>query len=192
MEGAGPVSRDMVIVLIGLLAGLGIGWILWRPAAPTPELHARAIELKGGGLVLEREPEAPIPAPIKAAVKELGNGAKLERVVRIKVQSKASVVDSTPCPSVNLDLGIVKMPDDTHRVIATTPDGEIVGGVDIPIQATVPVKSLKWAAGALYAPQEEAYGAFLDRDVGPLRLGAEVMQSRDHGLTGIIRFGIRF
>lgn len=186
------MSRDLILVSASLLIGLGIGWLLWRQPAPTPETHADEVRLPSGAVALEREPEAPIPAPVKQATRELDRKAKLERAVRITVAPKAPVAATEPCPPVNVDIGLVKLPDQTRRIVVHSSDGDVLGGVDIPIQATESVKTLKWAAGALYAPQEESYGVFLDRDVGPLRIGAEVMQSREHGVSGILRLGIRF
>ncbi len=186
------MSRDLTMIAIGILIGLAIGWFLWRPPAPVVEGHASEEQLPSGSIALEREPEAPVPVPLKQATRELDRKAKLERAVRITVAPKTPIAAVQPCPPVNLDIGLVKMPDETRRVVVHSSDGEVLGGVDIPIQATEQVKQLKWAAGALYAPQEEAYGAFLDRDIGPLRVGAELMQSREHGVSGIIRVGIRF
>lgn len=187
------MNRDAIVALSGLILGLGIGWFLWRPEPPVVEPHAPAIELKNGGLVLEREPEARAPILVVDAIKELGRGAELERAVSVTVKPKEKATDEIQCPPVTLDLGIVKMPDETRRVIATSPDGEIIGGLDIPTAPAKSFKQLKWAAGAVYDPQYKDYGAFVDRDIGPFRVGVEVIKSRvDGDLTGLVRVGIRF
>src|SRR5262245_7167063 len=77
------IYRDAAMIAIGLVIGLAVGWYLWRPPAPVHEDHAKEVALPSGGIVLEREPEAPVPAPIKQAVKELNRKAKIERVVKV-------------------------------------------------------------------------------------------------------------
>jgi len=74
----------------------------------------------------------------------------------------------------------VKMPDDTRRVVASSPDGEVIAGLDIPVSTAVERKELQWAAGVVYNPFRQAYGAFVDRDISFLRLGAQLNQ-RDTG-----------
>jgi hypothetical protein len=70
------------------------------------------------------------------------------------------------------------MPDRTRRVVATAEGGTILDSIDIPIDAAVSKRETRWAAGVAFAPfpdeQGRKYGAWVDRDVGPLRLGAEV------------------
>lgn len=95
------------------------------------------------------------------------------------------------CAPVTVDLGLVRMPDRTRRVVATSPDGEILGGVDIPIEDVRMPRALRWSAGITYAPQYREFGAFVDRDLGPLRVGLELQQRRE-GLTAMARAGIRF
>lgn len=187
------ISRDLALISTGIVGGLCVGWFLWRSEPPVVEEHAPEIRLDSGALVLEREPDARVPMLVVDAVKELGKGAKLERAVSVTVQPKKNDTDEIACPPVTIDLGIVKMPDDTRRVIATSADGEIIGGLDIPIAPVHRVKDLKWAAGAVYDPQYKDYGAFIDRDVGPFRVGVELVKSRvDGDLTGLVRVGIRF
>lgn len=186
------MSRDLIMVAVGILPGLALGWFLWRQPTPPPETHAEEVHLPSGAVALEREPEAPVPVPLKQAVRELDRKATLERAVRVTVVPKTPVTSTEPCPPVNLDIGLVKLPDQTRRVVVHSSDGDVLGGVDIPIQATERVQALKWAAGALYVPHEESYGIFLDRDIGRLRVGAELVQSREHGVSGIVRLGIRF
>lgn len=188
--------------------GLLLGWMLWH-VEPVRETAAPAKPLQGGGLVLERAPEAKPPAEVKHAAREAGG--KLERSVSVTVRPQAIPKDGgiyadpmtpaggdlrTPaqpcsCAPVTVDLGLVRMPDESRRVVATSQDGEIIGGVDVPIDAAAAARSLKWAAGATYDPRRREFGAFLDRDFGPLRLGVEVQQ-RDAGTAVVIRAGVRF
>jgi hypothetical protein len=182
-----------------VLLGLLIGWALWHPVAVHVETAAPSIILPDGAHVLERVPDAPVPESIKDAVKELP-GAKLERAVTLTVKPKPKATTAlnaaTNCEPVHIDLGLVAMKDDTHRVIATSSDGEIVGGIDIPVQMPAQQRQLKWAMGALYDRINKRYGGFIDRDLGPFRLGIDVVRNNpDLGYRGYSvfgRIGIRF
>lgn len=175
---------------VNVLLGLWLGWYFWHSKPLPIEAAAPAIVLpKSNALVVERKPSEPVPEQVKAAVKELGKGAKLERAVKLTVQPKGE----TDCKKVDLELGIVRMPDETQRVIARSDDGEIVGGVDIPIAAQPLPRNLKWSAGGAYDVAERRYGIYIDRDFGPFRIGADIMRrTEETGLTAIVRVGIRF
>lgn len=178
------------IVALGMVVGLLLGWWLWHPRQAPVEAAAPEIALpQSNAFVPERKPSEPVPEPLKAAVKELGQGAKLERAVKLTVQPKGE----TDCKKVDLELGVVRMPDNTQRVIARSDDGEIVGGVDIPIAAQPLPRNLKWSAGGAYDVAERRYGIYVDRNFGPFRIGADVMRrTEETGLTVIVRVGIRF
>ena len=82
--------------------------------------------------------------------------------------------------------------DGGQRVIASSPDGEVVGGVDVPITPALIVPEPKrWAAGISYAPAEKSGGVWIDRDIARVRLGAELVQ-QDGGISGRVRVGITF
>ncbi len=197
------------ILAAGIAVGLGIGWKLWSPKAPVVETYAPQVKQPDGSLVLERKPQA----DAKPA-QQLPQGAKLERVVQVTVQPNqppanpvsprpsgsdvlAPAETRPPCPPVRVDLSLVRMPDLTRRVIASSPDGQVVGGVDIPVEAARPVRTLKWAAGGSWDPANKTYGGWLERDLGPLRLGADLHQVREPAggrvtWAGMVRAGIRF
>lgn len=197
-----PIIPRWLPSLACLLLGLLIGWWLWHPKAAPVESAAPAIILKGGGQVLQRQPSAPVPQIIKQAVQQLP-GAKLERAAVISVKPKLApataatspgTISTSTCAPMDVDLGYVSMPDGTHRIIATSSDGTITGGMDIPTQPTMLPASTKWAAGALYDAVDKRYGGFIDRDVGPFRVGLEVLQpiAGQHSFTAVARIGIRF
>lgn len=182
------------ILAVGIILGLGVGWKLWSPESqktPVVEAHAPAEHQADGSQILERNPDA----DAKPA-QQIPKGAKVERVVQVIVQpsqpvaplphsgSAASVPNEparTPCPPVRVDLTLVRMADQSQRVIASSPDGQVVGGVDIPVEATLPPpKILKWAAGAVYGTTawgDTAKGAFVDRDFAFLRTGLELTKN---------------
>lgn len=200
--------------LAGFLLALLLGWSIWH-VEPVREGPAFERPLPSGGIIVRRDPEAPAPADTKRAAREAGG--KLERAVSIKVQPKAApaapatlqdslkveqVSDHSPdaenmvcsCAPVTVDLGLVRMPDQTRRVVATSPDGVILDAVDIPIDTAAPARAARWAAGVTVGyttTGRQEYGAFLDRDLGPLRLGVEVGQ-REGGAAVVLRAGVRF
>ena len=206
-QGKAWIVAAVLVLAFGL--GFGTAWELYKPRAPKAETAAPAQRQADGSLVLERKPDAKArPA------QELPKGAKVERIVQVTVQPKAlpalpgiptpgsgpaAAPAPTPCAPVRVDLTLVRMPDQTRRVIASSPDGTVVGGVDIPEAPQPQPRVLKWAAGGSWNPADHTYGAWLDRDAGPLRLGAELNQVRTAVTAGgavsyeaRIRVGIRF
>jgi hypothetical protein len=180
--------KPLVVAAAGIAVGLILGWWLWHPRQAPIETYAPAVVLsKSDSYVPERNPAAPVPPTIRAAARELNPKAKLTRAATITVQPK-----DESCKPVDVELGVVTMPDKTQRIIARSDDGEITGGVDIPITPEEIRRELKWAAGASYSPIDRTYGAFIDRDIGPFRLSIEGRQSKEYGATALVRIGVRF
>lgn len=87
------------------------------------------------------------------------------------------VVDSEPSKPIQIDLSLIREKDDTRRVIASSPDGEIVGGIDIPVD-TPSTKPRVWAAGISLDPIHQTPGVWIERDLMRLRIGVEANQVR--------------
>jgi len=84
-----------------------------------------------------------------------------------------------PCPPVRLNISLVRMPEQSQRVVVSSPDGQVVGGVDIPVVPDKPApRQFLWAAGASYNPQDKAYGVWVQRQLGPIIVGLDVAQVR--------------
>lgn len=198
-------------VLLGLIIGLTLGWKLYRPA-PTPrEVAASAVRQGDGSLVLERAPEsAPGPAPHALPI-----GGVEERRVQVIVKYRdrpasgpssaagaapsASHTEALPvlsdaaCPPLRVDLSLVRMPDKSRRVVASSPDGEVVGGVDVPIEPPRPEpRPIRWIAGGIYDPANRTAGAFALRALGPFTVGAQVYQTRPSGVGAAVMVGVRW
>lgn len=179
------------VAAAGALAGILVAWALWRPR-PTPrETYAPAQRQADGSLVLERKPQTEAQARAAVPVPAAPKGGKLERVVEVVVQPHPPTPSPTegpatptpggallPCPPLRVDLALFKMPDQSRRVAALSPDGTVVGGLDLPVEAPEPqARPLRWAAGGIYGVTSgggRSIGAFLHRDAGPFRIGAEV------------------
>ena len=173
-------------LILGAIGGLTMGWKLWRPRVVT-EVSAPGYSLPGGGQVLPKEPnsEAKPAQPIP-------RGAVVERIVYVNAQPHTQPVDPLPVipgsgvtdppaqPSlkpakIRIDMTLFRLPDGTKRVTVSSPDADITGGMDIPVEAARPVpKELKWAGGFEYAVGQwgDTKSLVVQRDIGWLRLGA--------------------
>lgn len=190
-------GRTAVLALAAALifaAGVATGWKFYAPKPAPPITYAPEVRQGDGSLILERKPQAdPKPA------QQVPKGARVERVVQVTVQPHppgpsgevmgetspsslevpAAPVAAMPSP-VRVDLTLLRMPDQSRRVVASSPDGTVVGGIDIPLEDGRVVRVPKWAAGMVYGTTawgDRATGAFLDRDLGPFRAGAEVTRN---------------
>lgn len=198
-----PAPSFRALAIGSLAASTFLVWIwfaywVMRPEAKVMEPPAPEVRQADGSLVLERKLD-----PAAKPAKKIPAGAKVERLVSIKVKpnppaaNPAQPTSAADCPEAQVDLSLVKMPDETRRVIASSPNGAIVGGLDVPVEPTMAPPSRKWAAGLSWDPVKQAPGIWLDRDIGRIRLGVELNQVRhlDAGpveVEGRIRLGVRF
>lgn len=182
-----------VSLALGVTAGLTTGWTLWSPKKGRAEVYAPAIRNEDKSLVLEKKPMA----DAKPA-QQVPKGAVVERVVYVEVQphgpsavvppttpgstvTEPQATPSWPRSTVRVDLTLYRLTDGTRRVVASSPDGDVVGGLDVPVEDAKPQpRELKWAAGGVYGTTawgDKAVGVFLDRDVKFLRTGAELTKN---------------
>lgn len=180
------LARPAALVGAGAVVGMLAGWALWHPKPPKVETYAPAIRQPDQSLVLERRPQADAkPAQV------VPKGAKVERIVQVTVlpnlpstatgglSTPASGIDpASPCPPVTVDLTLLRMQDQTLRVVASSPDGRVVGGVDIPTVNVAPARAYKWAVGGSYNPGQATYGVWAQRSAGPFVLGVQAYQER--------------
>lgn len=202
-----------VLFVAGIAAGLGLGWKLWGGAENQPkvETYAPPVRQADGSLVLERKPMTEAQAAAVAHRPQIPEGGQVERQVEVVVQPHAQVSPENehdaadmiknpgnvaPIPPIRVDLALVRMPDDSRRVVASTPDGTITGGLDIPLEPSKPVKAHPWAAGGSWNPADRTAGAWVERDLSFLRVGADLHQVRlDSGRmtwAGMVRVGVRW
>jgi hypothetical protein len=169
--------RGLGIFCVGLLAGV-LGMYLW-PDATVVETAAPEHRQSDGSIVLERAPNA------NAKPKnDVPAGGMAERSIRVDVQPQR--VD---CPICTVDLTLVRMPDDTRRVVASSPTGDVIGGLDVPILPIVLDHPKVWAAGALYNGR---WGALVTRDISWLSVGAAITTEKDGGFAPWAVLALRF
>ena len=166
-------------LILGMFLGAAALSVWQRPEqvaeAPAAEEHQA-----DGSLVLERKPDAKAK-PAHAFPK----GGKAERKISVDVQP-----ERVDCPICTVDMTLVRMPDDTRRVVASSPTGTILGGLDVPIVPLRVDRDLVWAAGISRGTGEESWGGWLDRDFGPVRIGGEVNKISENGYES--RYEARF
>lgn len=209
------MMRDLVLVAIGAamvaIIAVLIGYLSRPPH--VVETAAPAVVQQDGSVILERT-----PTQDAKPAHDVPKGAKIERVVRVKVRHKIGTAPSYAGDEVNkeksfslhgqglstgdkpanfdqipitVDLSLVRLDDDTRRVIASSPDGEIVGGLDIPVD-TLATKPRVWAAGISLDPIHQTPGVWIERDLMRVRIGAEANQVHVKGGGRDGEFRVRF
>lgn len=179
---------------VAFVGGGLIGWKVNQPKT-VKETPAPAQIMTDGSLMLERRPDANA-RPLQTIPK----GAKVERVVRVEVQPRAvataqtsggSPQDKANPAAVTVDLSLIRAEDGTRRVVASSPDGEIVGGLDVPVEAATVQRVQKWSVTGLIGYDVQrlrpVYGAMVSRNAGPF-----VVQGGFIGTTVFVGAGVRF
>lgn len=174
-------------VVVSAAAGGVLAWAYW-PAKPVPEIVAPAPEVRqaDGSMELRRAPDEHPAAPPHVIPK----GFHEERREQFTV-APAPAAAASGCPPVRVALSVVS-DDRQHRVIASSPDGQVIDAVDIPIQPVLmPAPAKPWAAGMSYDTRH-AVGIWVDRDVGRLVMGAALARLPDGKTEAQIKVGVRF
>lgn len=170
----------LAFIIGAFIGAAACAW--WNAPEQVDETPAAAQHQSDGSLVLGRKPDAKAK-PVHAIPK----GGKAERVVRVDVQPERA-----DCPICTVDLTLVRMPDDTRRVVASSPTGTVLGGLDMPLVPLNIDKAHPWAAGISRGTGGEAWGGWLDRDIGFLRIGVEANKTGIGDYEGRLRIGVRF
>lgn len=182
-------------IAAAIVAAAALGWWLGQPD-PVRETAAPEQRQADGSVVLGRQPDASAKPK-----QQIPRKAKIERVAQVTVQPDASAEPGKPCPPVTVDMTLIREPDGMRRVLASSPDGQVVGGIDVPVEtAAPPPKPKRWAAGLSWSPADRTAGVWIDRDVPVfgqvVRVGAEVNQARSgvdsSGVEARLRVGFAF
>lgn len=108
-------------------------------------------------------------------------------------QHGSPAVDSCDCPPVTVDLSLVRMPDKTRRVVASSPDGTVLTGVDIPLEVEREPRIPRWTLSAIALADFDGIhpGGMISRRVGPVVLGGGIYSTLDlRRPGGITQLGI--
>jgi len=189
------VPPAAIAVAIFAAAAAAFGWWAGQPKS-VQETAAPEVRQADGSVVLERRPN-----PAARPKQKIPRRAKVERVAQVTVQPDAIAEPGKPCPPVTVDMTLIREPDGARRVLASSPDGQVVGGLDIPVEtAAPPAEPKRWGVGLSWSVGDQAAGVWIERDVPVfgkvVRLGAEVNQTRvDTHATGAdvrLRVGFAF
>lgn len=184
----GLTLRTRLIVaglFIAIAAFLAIAF--W-PAKPVHEdvTPAPQVVQADHSVIAERTPDVHPSAPPHIIPK----GFHEERRDSVTVAPSAAAAASG-CPPVTVDLSMVRNGTE-RRVIASSPDGQVVSAIDIPIEpALIPPAPKPWAAGLAYGT-DHAVGAWVERRIGERGiLGIEVAKGAGKPRAEI-RVGVAF
>lgn len=163
------ILRGMVLFLAGVLIG-ALGLYIW-PAATVVETAAPAQRQADGSLIAERNPDAPLKSSHR-----IPKGAKIERDIRVEVHPE----DRPDCPVCIVDLSLVELPDATHRIVASSPTGQVLSALDVPRMPALLDRGKVWSAGVLYNGR---WGALVTRELRWLSVGGAVITNKDDSFT---------
>jgi hypothetical protein len=189
------MRKSLAFLVVGLISGISLGW-LYNPA-PRWEPPAPAVRQSDGSLILERksDPTAKAPAGIP-------RGSKLVRVVKVEVQPKptrvqdhnSDTLDGTNvaliCPPAEIDLSLIRTPDNTERVVSSSPNGTILSGVDIPVAPVRIAKIARWSVSALSGYETTRAHRALGGSIAYWR-GPFLLQGGAVGSTAFVGIGLR-
>lgn len=187
----------MKIKLVILTLGLGLGyWLGYSRYSPKPiqETNAPEIRQPDGSLVLERnisETRIPKKPPVMPFT-----GSEWIRHSEVVIKPTASLIGSNAeIKPIVVSFDLIRLSDKTYRVIASAEGGEVMGGIDVPIETTAYPDQPKWAAGGILL--NNGYGAFIQRSLGAFLVGLDVAQVTHKSLNTkelsySVRIGIRF
>lgn len=198
-----------ILLSLSCLSGIYIGYKMFNNKPEIVYQHsAGEVVINDSTKLLAKQPDKDAKADMP-----LPKGATLERVVKFSVKQKAKPVQEATesgnvegkvggvsgetsldelCPPIDISLALILDKDKQQRVEAYSPNGEIVGGIDIPVRdITIPKEAKKWAIGMSYNTLE-VKGLWVERDVGRIRLGAEVVSLPVVGEVYTARLGFTF
>lgn len=151
---------------------LFVSGCVWYAASqyykPAPEVikAAPAIQQTDGSVVIVRNPDAKPPRPHKVPGKPV-------RDVSVTIQP-----EQEECDPVTVDLTLYEDDKGGKRVVASSPDGTVIEGVDIPATDLAShLEAKRNRIGVAYQPN--GYAVTASRDYGPLSVG--VMLTKEKG-----------
>lgn len=171
-------KRIGAIVLVALLAvGIIAGsWLAFGTPDPVVEAPSVAIRSDDGALTLARE----ITTPTAKPAHKVPGTAKVERIVQARLKPTAS-----PADVLTVDLTLWRQGDGAKRVTVSSPDGEIVGGIDVPVETSAQPPAFTWSAGISLDPFHQTAGVWMTRDWRRVRVGVEANEVVGNGVRGI-------
>src|SRR5579862_5310498 len=130
--------------------------ILERSDTGKPADQPQAAPLKPAGAIpkgakIERNIEVdvrPTPQPIGGSGSYHLDPGKIASP-GLQTPTPHSLSDAFQCPDVKVDLSLIRMKDKTQRVIASSPNGSVIGGLDVPVSEQPSMKPQRWTVQAM-------------------------------------------
>lgn len=189
------IKIGALLLVVGLIFGGGV-WMGHRIGSQKARTitPAPAVILLDGSVMLATDAGVGVKP-----VQVIPPGAKAERIIKVVVRpgpasspisgtappaagtSTTPPTTTNPCPPIRIDLTLVKLKDGSHRVIASSPDGQIEtdASLDIPVsEAPAPPKEKTWAVGGTYGAGTNGAKSMgplvMRRILGPIWVGVEL------------------
>jgi len=174
-----------IALVSGTAAGISLGYHLGKPVTGKAEPPAAAIRQQDQSYIPPR-----IPNPAAKPRQIIPQGAVVERISQVQLQpfdadplptpgeppqDKASPADGKTKP-LTLDLTQVLMPDQTRRMIFSSPDGLVSGGFETPVTPIQVPRERHWAIGLTGSPIQRTLGVWVDYTTGPWVTGGEALR----------------
>lgn len=191
----------LICIIVGLLGGLTLGWKIYDHPhnGKTVEVNADSVRQGDGSLIIKRVVDT-IVEPAQIITKNV----YVDRVVQVVVVDTTkrtpflndkNQYECPPCTT-TVDLTLVRdKKTNMARVIASSPDGTVVSGIDVPMNAPVVSKDHPWSVGVVGSydviNNTNRVGAYIDRKLGPFRVGAELGGWKNQAYIGT-KLGINF
>ena len=160
------------------------------PAGSREEHRVQVVVQPRRGVIATPEHSSAVP-DVPAAHVTTGDSLALDHLA-----GAGNVIDSCDCPPVTVDLSLVRMPDKTRRVVASSQDGVVLSGLDIPVESAPEEEPLRWTASALLQVDGDAVRPGLGLDWRPLerlQVGFEAYARKDLTRPGVgLRTGFNF
>lgn len=176
MDSKAMLEAAMAIILIG--AGYAIGYAIHgRDVVLIEETVAHEQTQDDGSVILHRDQDGKLdtPAPqIPAGHTPVRDSEVTVLPPPVTVQCPDGSTIQHQCPPATVRFTLVRAPDKTLRVIGSSPDGEVLGGIDVPHEPVATLVPRTQAIGlTLYA--DGAKAVRYTKDHGRLTLGAEIL-----------------
>lgn len=156
-----------------------------QPQKPPHDLPKGSVEERRVSVVVQ--PRRGVAVHQESAKITMGIPADSAEVARLVASAdhpagSPDMVDSCDCPPVQVDLSLVRMPDHTRRVVASSPDGQVVSGIDVPSELLSVPRIPRWTASAVAVADLDGIrpGILVTRRLGPIVVGGGILS--DPGL----------
>jgi hypothetical protein len=183
-----------IILAVTLIAGLGVytGIKLATHKTTTENVSDTSEEHYMDGSSMLRRQGAGEHVSVPSSPITIPKGGKVLRKAGVTIAPDKKADKDGKCPDVSVNFALVDDGKGGRRVIASSPDGKVVDGYDIPVIKETTYVTNKTFVGLSYSARKSV-GVFIDRDLAAnLRVGGSVSRSEDGKLDASLKVGVSF